>query len=439
MRMHGLLRPAGKTWVRTLYVALLLGVSVVATAEDTIEFMSGARSTGTVLQIRKSEREVVFEANLAGRTLRQVYPYGKIHAVTYRGKRYVITKKSSTPEKGKRRSRQEIEQLITEQGQRPPHWFAETPLDFPSTLDLDWPHPAPPPWNNRKNVGQYIWDRINPNEGRWKSGVRLLHHLLTLHEDDKETSNRVMIALGGMYFRLFQDYARAAYWWRQAGVSKSSVNGVGLAECYYQLGNKRMALDGLSLKRIRVETIKLLGDMGETQQALQLADAYARQAKEPQWALLAAGDACRTAGKYEAAVRYYRRVLESGAMRNEQYQRRAESRANQSIAAIEQFELLDLTKVPDGQYEAESLGYEGKIAVRVTVAGGRIEDVSVTRHKEKQYYSALRDVPAQIIDKQGVRNVDATSRATITAEAIVAATAKALTNGGKKAKSRSFR
>jgi uncharacterized protein with FMN-binding domain len=53
----------------------------------------------------------------------------------------------------------------------------------------------------------------------------------------------------------------------------------------------------------------------------------------------------------------------------------------------------------------------------------------VTKHKEKQFYSALSDIPRQIIKKQSVKGVDATSRATITAEAVINATAKALASG----------
>jgi uncharacterized protein with FMN-binding domain len=201
---------------------------------------------------------------------------------------------------------------------------------------------------------------------------------------------------------------------------------VSLAECYYRLGNKRMALAALDKKRLRIETIKLLGNMGETKDAIAIADAYARQVKEPQWALLAAGDACRHAGMYEKAIEYYQRVADSQKMRNESYNERARSRATQSIDAIRQFELLDIKKVPDGSYKAEARGYEGPIAVRVSVKAGRIQQVEITRHKEKQFYSALRDMPQQIIAKQSVKDVDATSRATITAEAIVSATAKAL-------------
>jgi uncharacterized protein with FMN-binding domain len=43
----------------------------------------------------------------------------------------------------------------------------------------------------------------------------------------------------------------------------------------------------------------------------------------------------------------------------------------------------------------------------------------------------MRDVPEQIIAKQGVKGVDATSRATITGNAIINATAKALAEAAK--------
>jgi uncharacterized protein with FMN-binding domain len=60
------------------------------------------------------------------------------------------------------------------------------------------------------------------------------------------------------------------------------------------------------------------------------------------------------------------------------------------------------------------------------VRNHRITDVAITDHQEKQYYSSLTDIPGQIIAKQSIKGIDATSSATITAEAIVAASAKAL-------------
>ena len=410
-----------------LSVVICLIMTCGASAQDSIEFLSGAKTNGKVVKIKAKERKVVFESTIATKTVTRTYTYSKIHAVTYKGKRYVLTKKTSNSNAKVLRSRKQVNDLIKQVGPTPPDWYDSTPLEYPDTLDLAWPEPAPKPWNNRKNMGQYIWDKINSNDSKWRSGVKLMHHLLSVHKDDAEKSRRVMTSLASMYFRFFQDYPRAAFWWRQAKVTSRSADGVSLAECYYRLGNKRMAIDGLDSRRLRVGTIKLLGNMGQTKQALQVADAYVKLVKEPQWGLLAAGDACRTAKQYKKAISYYQRVVDSSDMKNESYDRRARSRALQSIDAIRQFELLDISKIADGKYEAESLAYEGPIGVSVTVLSGKIQKVEITKHKEKQFYSALRDIPAQIVAKQSVKDVDATSRATITAEAIVSATAKALT------------
>jgi hypothetical protein len=73
--------------------------------------------------------------------------------------------------------------------------------------------------------------------------------------------------------------------------------------------------------------------------------------------------------------------------------------------------------------------------VEVTVKGGRIEAVRVTKHEEKQFYSALTDTPGQIVRKQGVKGVDAVTGATMTSEAIIKATAKSLAGGMRRRRS----
>ena len=95
------------------------------------------------------------------------------------------------------------------------------------------------------------------------------------------------------------------------------------------------------------------------------------------------------------------------------------------------FELCDVKKIPNGAYKASSLGYEGQIEVEVVVTDKRIESVRVTQHKEKQFYNAIDETPKRIIAKQGVKGVDATSSATITSEAIINASAKALAAAAK--------
>ncbi len=403
----------------------------VASGEDVMEFLNGTKLTGTVVEIHKKTREVEFEATIAGKTSKQRYPYAKIHAVTWKGKRYEVTpmpaaEKPFVADPNKKRSNAEVKELIAKIGATDPDWMAETPLDFPDTLDLSWPMPAPKPWNNRKNMGQYIWDRINPNESRWQGGVKLMKHLLETQSKKGDFEERVQKSIGGMYFRFFQDYPRAAYWWEKAGVKSGDENSVGLAECYWRMGNQKMAKDMLGSRVLRLGKIKLLGDMGETREALRLADSYTGRVKEPHEAFLIAADVARKAGDFKKALAYYQKVIDLPKMQNESYDERHRGRAQASIDNIKQFELLDLKKVPNGTHTAESLGYEGPVEVAVSVDAGRITKVEVTQHKEKQFYSALRDTTEQIVAKQNLKDIDTTSRATITSAAIINAAAKAL-------------
>ena len=236
-----------------------------------------------------------------------------------------------------------------------------------------------------------------------------------------------------MYYRLLQDHARAAYWWRQAGVEKSdgAGNSVQLAECYWKLGNKQMAVDLLGRIKTQYATIKLLADMGETDRALAIAKS-ATQGSAPDWAYLYAGDACRVAGRHREALAFYQQVLTVPATGKQQGRiERSHQRARANIEGIKVFELLDLTRVPNGTYRSNSMGYEAQVYVEVVVRSGRIEDVRVTDHREKQYYSSITDTCRKIIAKQGVTGIDATSCATITSEAIINATAKALVEAAK--------
>lgn len=421
---------------------------------DTMELLSGAKLEGKVTKIDKAAKEVTFETTLGGRPYERVYPYSRIHAVTLGDKRYVLTEKpdgppagertssrsgsggkqpSSKPSaSGERRSRAEVEKWIEQQGSTPPDWYDATPLNYPESLDLSWQEPAPGPWNAQKNVGQYIWDVINPNPSRWREGVRFLHHLLTIHKDDPQRRTRAMTGLAGMYFRFFQDYERAAFWWRKAGISMQDGQAIQLAECYWRLGNKPMAMEILNQRSLRISMIKLLADMGETDKALQTAAMWVKVGGEPHPAYLAAGDASRLAGRFKEAVAYYQKVLDTPPMtKRENAAETYKKRAQANLDAVKLFELCDVKKVPDGVFTAGSLGYAGDIVVEVTVKTGRIEAVQVKRHEEKQFYSALTDTPRQILEKQGVKGVDAVSGATITSEAILNATAKALAKAAK--------
>jgi uncharacterized protein with FMN-binding domain len=190
-----------------------------------------------------------------------------------------------------------------------------------------------------------------------------------------------------------------------------------------------MALELLDEIPIYYTTIKLLADMGQTDRALQIAEAAGR-GSFPDMAYLYAGDTCRIAGRYQDAIGYYEKVLDVRASgRAKQRIERNQVRAQANIEGIRIFDTLDLARVPDGTYRAASPGFAGPLRVEVTVRSGRIESVRVTDHQEKQFYTALTETPRKIIEKQTVKGVDATTSATITSEAIINATAKALASG----------
>ena len=416
-----------------LCVCLCLSHSL-ALAEDLVEFLNGSKVRGAVKEIRKEKREFDVQVVINGRDFLRTYQFNKVHAVTMNGKRFILTKRTTaTTSTGrpKTRSRREIDRIISEQGAQEPEWLSSTTLNYPETLDLAWPLKAPKgKWNNRRNMGQYLWDIIYPNPGRWRGAIKLMYHCQELHKNDSARLQRDMRDLGSMYFRLFQDYPRAAYWFRRSRPSKGSGSSIMLAECYWRLGSKPMALEMLKHNKLPLSAVKLFGDMGQMQQVLKWTDVYVRAGRSME-AYITAGDAMRTAGKPTQAVQYYKKVLAANDARNKQYDARYRARAKESIEAIQLFEQTEIGDVRDGTYQASTTGYNGALAVEVQVASGRITSVKVTKHREKQFYSAITDTTKQIVERQSVRRIDATSRATITSQAIVNATAKALASGAK--------
>jgi uncharacterized protein with FMN-binding domain len=335
------------------------------------------------------------------------------------------------------RTRAQVEELVQRMGATQPDWWDSVESTYPPTLDLNWPLKAEGEWDANKNVGQYIWDVINPNPGRWKEGIKLVHYLMIRHKDDRGKVGRSAEALGRMFHDLMEDYARAVFWWRIAGKYGVYVDAIDLAHCYWKLGCGEMAAEVLAqtpYDRTRHGSlIKLWADMGQFDKALRLAEQKASSGM-PTAAYLAAGDACRLAGRYGEALAYYQKALAGrDAAGREGDVAKGKERAQASIQAIQLFDLLDVTRVPDGTYRAASIAYAGPLHVEVVVKGARIQSVRVTEHQEKQFYSALTDTPSQIVARQGVKGVDAVTGATMTSEAILNATAKALADGMSKA------
>jgi len=415
-----------------LCLALLLSAT---TRADVVEFVNGTKVEGQVAA--RDQESLTVKTTVGERTFTRRYTLDKVHAITTGDKREVLHEKKAevpaTATSGQERSKAEGEALIDKLGRAQPEWWDSVALNYPKTLDLNWPNPPFRQWDNQRYIGQYVWDIISPTPNKWREGIRLMHHLLGVHKDNAELRSRAMNELGRMYFDYLHDYARAAFWWRSAGVETDNAyrHGVSLAECYWRLGNKQMALDLMDKLQPQFPMIKLWAEMGELQKALAMADANAT-GQLADMACIYAGDACRVAGQHQQALKYYEEVLGLPAsgyasrriLRNQQ-------RAQASIEAIRLFDSLDLKRVADGTYRGSSLGYEAPVGVEVTVRGGRIESVRVVEHQEKQYYTAMTDTPQKIIAKQSVQGIDATSGPPHTSQAIIHATAKALAGGMK--------
>jgi len=333
------------------------------------------------------------------------------------------------------RTPEEVEALIQKVGGGTPDWWDSVELNHPKTLDMDWPLKPGEQWNNQKNVGQYIWDIINPNPNRWKEGIKLVHLLMIKHKDDRAKLARSMQSLGAMFHNFMQDWPRAVFWWRMSAKYGGGVDPTRLANCYWRMGCEEMAREILA----RVgsdytrngEVIKLWADMGQVDKALQLAEQKARSGM-PHIAYLAAGNACRQAGRFAEAQAYYRKTVAAKlpAKKNNDFSRAVEQ-ARENIEAMRLFQMLDVAKISNGTYRGDSTAFNGPMQVEVKVSDGRIASVRVVGHREKQFYSALTDTPQQIVKKQTVSGIDVVTGATITSEAIITATARALAGGAR--------
>ena len=77
----------------------------------------------------------------------------------------------------------------------------------------------------------------------------------------------------------------------------------------------------------------------------------------------------------------------------------------------------------DGTYTAEGKGIGGKVPVTVTVKDGKVSEVKVGGNSETQGIGskAIEQLPAKIVEANGLEGVDAVSGATVTSKAIFTA------------------
>ncbi len=338
--------------------------------------------------------------------------------------------KEDEDEKPVVRSTAEVNRLIAAAGSSAPEWWDDVELNYPNGMDLTWAK-SNEGWKPNKYIGHYITSVLNPNPSKWRGGIKLLTHTLTVNKGNAINLQRSMQALGQAYFNYERDYARAAFWLQKAKPTFLDAR-VMLAECYWRLGSKPMAM--AMLGRLGRDTsregrmVQLYAAMGDLPRALRTAEAMTGVGL-PDVAYLSAAIACRQHGKYAEAAKYYAKV--ATVTRGGRDLKRNKERAQNGLNAMQALARVDLSKISNGTYTGSSRGYRSDVKVEVKISDGKLEDCKVTSHREDMCFTAPTDIPAAIVANQGFKGVDAVTGATITSDAIINATAEALASGSK--------
>ncbi len=289
-------------------------------------------------------------------------------------------------------------------------------------------------WSPNVKIGTHWYSVINPNPKRWRSGTKLVQHILEHRTANRATGKAIDDArnlLARSYLRLLGDHARAAHYYSISigpGRRANARHVSNLAECYYHLGSKIMAVE--LLRRYGMErngtpgAIKLWARMGYMNHAMSAAKG-AMSGRAAPAAMLAAGDVCRKAGDLKKAAEFYDQAAR-------RLQKRWKMIAQKAAEGMRAAAAVDVSRIADGQYKGKGEGYVGTIEVEVTVSAGRIEDVKIVSTRENMPFTALTDVPKSIIEKQGLKGIDTTTGATMTSEAVVHGVAMALAGATKK-------
>ena len=110
---------------------------------------------------------------------------------------------------------------------------------------------------------------------------------------------------------------------------------------------------------------------------------------------------------------------------------RCKEAARSAMEAVKVQQALLRGRLADGSYTGRATGYRGPVQVRVVVRGGRIASVDVVSHREDMPFTSITDVPRSIVARGGFDGVDTVTGATVTAEAIIGAAARAVAKAVK--------
>jgi uncharacterized protein with FMN-binding domain len=179
---------------------------------------------------------------------------------------------------------------------------------------------------------------------------------------------------------------------------------------------------------------------GEYEKAIELLEIGMQRLPEPPWQIArkadihdCIGDLYVAMGKVDQATPHYKKAMALYPTSNQPYGRHlllkrvAKIQSKLDLLAMD---AIESSKLKDGTYTDKSLGYVDDITVTITVKRNKITDVRV-QHKEKIDQNASTIIPQRIIAKQSLK-VDGVTGATVTYDAIIDASLRALRKAGLK-------
>ena len=340
--------------------------------------------------------------------------------------------KARTAAAAKPKTEAEILAMIEAAGASRPKWWDSVKLTYPKTLDLTGTRYKPKKGANY-HFGRYMASVIFPDPAKWQGGIKLLHHVADTRKAGRQ-KQMAMVQLAGMYLYLEGDYARTAYWWRQAieaGLAHPSIK-YRLAGAYLELGSKDMAVAALRESGMDKGTpppgaIELWARLGRVELAEKLAgNLIANKRGLP--AEVALGNMHRAAGDNAKAMVHYRKAVAYKQTGGHAVIYKADANvAMDTIKLRSARESVDLAGLADGVYTGVSDGFLAPIKVTVTVKAHKIVSLEITESKDTpRFFSRAKHFfPGRVVAAQSLL-VDTVTGATVSCDGIINAATKAL-------------
>jgi uncharacterized protein with FMN-binding domain len=337
----------------------------------------------------------------------------------------------------------------------PPDWLAATAVPFPDE-EL----------TATNQFGLTIWTKVfacEADPAKFQQAVATVHRVLKLNS--RPAFQAVCCQMLGYYYEgMFEDYVRAFQWYRQLDQMSGQARQVhdpqnhnmrdakrlaalGMARCYAKVG--AVAEAEALLKEHRFQDWRELFDLAATYQSLK----DLKRSDAAVAAGIAAGrqsiwDQVSAAGR-GLVLFYANGNLEQVKRHLPPYQKLHQTLLNQErgkklpdhivaldamigviVQELDKADAVSLNLLRDGVFAGENPGFNQPIGVSVTVQGGKLEAIKITRMEEKRCFNAAQFIPAQIL-KQGSLKVDGVTGATVTCLAIENAVREALRKAQK--------